>query len=131
MSAFMACANKTAFSTAALFKTGRVPGSPLQIGQIFVFGSSPHESALHAQKILLFVFSCMCVSNPITISYSDINILLSIDFLKPVVFRFAIAHFLWQLHMFYQFVAILLLKNLDLSVARPMAISSHPNLMGK
>jgi hypothetical protein len=66
----MAFANITAFSTTALFNTGNTPGSPQQTGQILVFGGSNQLSALHEQKIFVVVLSCMCVSSPITGSYS-------------------------------------------------------------
>jgi hypothetical protein len=57
ISAFIAFANKTAFSTTALLGTGRTPGKPLQIGQMLVLGSSSQESALQPQKIFETVLS--------------------------------------------------------------------------
>jgi len=56
-SAFIAVASISAFSTTFSLRLGSTPGSPLQIGQIFVLGGTRHESVLHAQKIFDSVFS--------------------------------------------------------------------------
>jgi len=69
----MAFARITAFSTTALFSTGKTPGKPQHTGQMFVLGASSHESALQEQKILVLVLSWMCVSNPMIASYSVIR----------------------------------------------------------
>ena len=53
----------------ALLGMGSTPGCPVHTGQILVLGGSPQESALQEQKILLWVFSWMWVSRPITVSY--------------------------------------------------------------
>src|SRR5258708_39171743 len=57
-----------AISTARLFRTGSVPGSPRQTGQTFVLGGSPKHGE-QPQKILDLVSSWTCTSSPITGSY--------------------------------------------------------------
>src|ERR1700722_1320125 len=64
----MASEARIAISTARLFKTGKVPGSPRQTGHTLLLGASPKRFA-HPQKILLFVNSCTWTSSPITGSY--------------------------------------------------------------
>ena len=55
-------------STTRLLSTGKAPGSPMQVGHVWLFGSPPN-SVLLPQKILLFVRRCACTSRPITPSY--------------------------------------------------------------
>ena len=50
---------------AALFGVGRVPGWPVQIGQMFVFGVCSSGLFKQAQNILLLVLSSICTSIPI------------------------------------------------------------------
>jgi len=71
ISACMAAASSTAFSTTFSFKTGSTPGSPVHTGQILLLGVSSQESALQEQKILVWVFNWIWVSRPITASYSN------------------------------------------------------------
>src|SRR5437016_12660 len=65
---FSASAVRSTCSTAALFGTGRLPGSPRQTGQHWVFGGAPN-SVLQPQNILLAVSSSACTSMPMTGSY--------------------------------------------------------------
>jgi hypothetical protein len=57
----------TAYSSTLSFKTGRLPGWPVQTGQQCVFGSPPNW-VVHVQKIFVFVDSSTWVSSPMTIS---------------------------------------------------------------
>jgi hypothetical protein len=52
--------------------TGSTPGSPQHTGQILLFGPSFHESALQAQKILLWVLKLDMRLQPDHASYSVI-----------------------------------------------------------
>src|SRR5271163_4290237 len=61
-------AASTAYSTARWFSTGKAPGKPRHIGQIWVFGSPPNRLA-QPQKALVFVSSCTWTSSPMTGSY--------------------------------------------------------------
>src|SRR5437588_4359163 len=65
---FSARAVRSTCSTAARFGTGRLPGSPRQTGQHWVFGGAPN-AVLQPQNILLAVKSSACTSMPITASY--------------------------------------------------------------
>src|SRR5260221_6458880 len=53
--------------TARSLVTGRAPGSPRQVGQIFRLGAPPNR-AEHAQKSLVAVSSCAWTSRLMTVS---------------------------------------------------------------
>ena len=53
--------------TTSRFKTGRLPGSPMQTGQHWVFGGAPNWVG-QLQKIFDLVRSSAWTSSPITIS---------------------------------------------------------------
>jgi hypothetical protein len=67
MSASMARPNSTAYSTAARFSTGSMPGIARSTALACVFGAAPKVVAL-PEKIFERVASCRCTSRPITIS---------------------------------------------------------------
>src|SRR5262245_31665438 len=60
---------KTVRRSASSLATGSTPGSPRQTGQTLVLGGAPNSLA-QPHHILDLVFSCTCVSNPMTASYS-------------------------------------------------------------
>src|SRR5215216_1223321 len=62
-----ASAARAPSSTTRRFNTGRAPGKPRQVGQVFELGSSPKRVA-HPQKIFDSVLSCAWISRPITVS---------------------------------------------------------------
>ena len=49
--------------SASSFMTGKAPGSPRQVGHVWVFGVAPYSTG-QAQNILLRVFSCTWTSSP-------------------------------------------------------------------
>ena len=49
--------------SASSFMTGKAPGKPRQVGQVWVFGVAPYSTG-QAQNILLRVFSCTWTSSP-------------------------------------------------------------------
>jgi len=53
---------------ASSFITGKAPGSPRQIGQVWEFGSAPNSTG-QAQNIFDRVFNCACTSRPIVVRY--------------------------------------------------------------
>ena len=57
-----------AYSATFLFNTGRLPGMPVQTGQVWVLGSAPNFVE-QPQKIFVLVESSMCTSKPMTVSY--------------------------------------------------------------
>src|SRR5580698_5872874 len=59
----------TAYSTAFLFMTGKVPGNPKQTGQTWVLASLPNI-ARQPQKCLVAVLRSQWTSSPMTGSYS-------------------------------------------------------------
>ena len=69
---FSASAACIASSTARLFSTGRVPGSPRQTGHVFALGASPN-CVEQPQKIFVLVRSCAWTSSSITASYLAIT----------------------------------------------------------
>ena len=68
MSQFMTYPALMMYSTAFLFSTGSVPGSPLHTGQHLEFGVPP-KSAEQVQNTLELVESSACVSSPIVGKY--------------------------------------------------------------
>ena len=48
-----------------LLRTGSAPGNPIQVGQVWLFGSAP-KVVEQPQNILLFVKRWACTSSPIT-----------------------------------------------------------------
>ncbi len=69
--ALIAVPKLIAFFTASRLSTGNAPGSPKQVGQTFLFGSSPKLVA-QEQKIFVAVLSWTWTSSPIIVSYADI-----------------------------------------------------------
>src|SRR5436190_5453618 len=67
MLAPMARPKRIAWSTAARFSTGNVPGSAMSTAEACVFGGAP-KAVDAAEKILLCVRSWVCVSMPTTTS---------------------------------------------------------------
>jgi hypothetical protein len=71
----------TAYSTALLFRNGKVPGCPNDIALMWWLGSAP-KAAESAENALLKVDNCACTSNPTT-SYLSL-----IPFAKLHIFRY-------------------------------------------
>ena len=86
--AFIAVPKLIAFLTASLFSTGSAPGRARQVGQTWVFASSP-KLVEQEQKILVFVLSWVWTSKPITTS----NIFLPLNLCKFLVRILAILSF--------------------------------------
>src|SRR5258708_13825819 len=63
---------RIACSTAPRFSTGSTPGSAMSTAEAWVFGSAPNAVAA-AEKILLRVRSCACVSMPTTTSQATLS----------------------------------------------------------
>src|SRR5437762_11675267 len=59
---------RTVRRNASSFITGKAPGSPRQIGQVWEFGSAPNSTG-QAQNIFDRVFNCACTSRPIVVRY--------------------------------------------------------------
>ena len=73
ISAEIAHPNLIAISTAFSFSTGRTPGSPRSISQVFSFAGAPY-SFLAPEKILLLVANWTCTSSPISASHAILRI---------------------------------------------------------
>src|SRR5574344_614586 len=66
-------------STYPLLTRGIAPGKPKHTGHTRVFGIPPYLFS-HAQNAFVFVVSCVCISQPITISvFSIITIILRLQ----------------------------------------------------
>ena len=76
--ALIAVPKEIAFFTASRLSTGSAPGSPKQVGQTFLLGSSPKLVA-QKQKIFVLVLSWTCTSKPIIVSYADIFIAFCVE----------------------------------------------------
>src|SRR5690349_12411694 len=59
------------------FNLGSVPGCASDIGLTWVLGAAPNAVA-SPQNSLLFVSNCACTSNPITISYAFVSVMIKL-----------------------------------------------------